>query len=293
MPIVTHQGIYTAKLCTDNKKYLSRLLIGKTGINADFLNWNLLLTEKITLDAFIETGKESLAQLKQARAEWNQLLKENKLKSVITNKLAEIETNYLSERLKTYDPELKKQQEAIRYKKLSLISIAIVIGLAIAFPFALPLLGTTVTFIGVLCLTIGATLICCSVIPAFVDIRLINPEWYKEYSIEKEKWQQKMTAIKEITEAEIIKAETEEQISNKTIPAIQQIKQIELNKATNPLMVAAATQKISDDDTIGKQAIIYNLSFFNTKKSSVDPEQKDNCLLIYSKLNRFIEKNTV
>lgn len=234
MPIVTELGIYTAELCTDSKKYLSRLLVGKTGIDSNCITWDLLLTEKLNLDAFIETDKEIHgAELLKARDEWNRLLKENQLKTAIENKLIEIETNYLPERLKAYDPEVKKQEEDLRLKKRALISIAIIIGLVIAFPLVLSLLGGAAMLIGVASLAVGATLLCCSVIPDFFGERLIEPEWDKEYSIQKSKWQQKISAIK---------TETEETISNKTVAIIQQPEQMALNTVINPLRIEAATQ---------------------------------------------------
>jgi hypothetical protein len=41
------EGIHASELCAENKKYLSRLLVGKTEINPDFLTWDLLLTKKL------------------------------------------------------------------------------------------------------------------------------------------------------------------------------------------------------------------------------------------------------
>lgn len=268
MPIVTDLGIYTAELCEDSKKYLSRLLVGKTGIDANCITWDLLLTEKLTLDAFVETGKENLVQLKEARNEWNQLLKENKLKSVIENKLAEIETNYLPARLKPYAPEVKKKQEDLHHKKRALISIAIIVGLAIGFPFALPLLAGAATLVGVTSLAIGATLLFCSVIPAFVGERLIDPEWIAEYSHEKNKWQEKISEI--TTKTEIIIEEAEEPLSNKTIPIVKQSEQKLLNKAKK-LGVEAATQT---DEHIGIPSIICHLSFYKPEKSAFDSKHQ-------------------
>lgn len=241
MPIVSELGIYTAELCTDSKKYLSRLLVGKTGIDSNCITWDLLLTEKLNLDAFIETDKEiHEAELLKARDEWNRLLKENQLKTVIENKLIEIETNYLPERLKAYDPEVKKQEEDLRHKKRALISIAIIIGLAIAFPLVLSLLGGAAMLIGVASLAVGATLLCGSVIPAFFGERLIEPEWNKEYSREKNIWRRKIAEI----------------------------------KATSPLTIEMATQTTSDESIMDKPPINYNISFFIPAKSSIDPEQE-------------------
>lgn len=261
MPIVTDLGIYTAELCEDSKKYLSRLLVGKTGIDANCITWDLLLTEKLTLDAFVETGKENLDQLIESRAEWNRLLKENQLKPTIERKLAEIETHYLPERLKPYAPEVKKKQEDLRHKKRALISIGIIVGLAIGFPFALPLLAGAATLVGVTSLAMGATLLFCSVIPAFVGERLIDPEWIAEYSHEKNKWQEKISEI--TTKTEIIIEEAEEPMSNKQIANVKQ---------TEPLVANAAIQT---DDYVIQQPITYNISLlFKAEKPSVDSDQK-------------------
>lgn len=219
MPIVTELGIYTAELCENSKKYLSHLLIGKTGIKPDFLTWDLLLTEKFNLSPIhpLQVSKQE-----------------------IINELIKIETQHAEEYLKLYDPEFRKQQEDLRQKKLALISITIVISLVIAFPCALPLLGGVATLVGVLCWSIGAALICCSIIPAFCGERLIDPEWLKEYSIEKEKIQQKITTIKATSEIAVINAETEEPIGHKSTN-IQPDKPTELNQP-KPLTAKSAIQ---------------------------------------------------
>ena len=246
MPMVTELGIHTAELCPDNKKYLSRLLVGKTGINSSCITWDLLLTEKLTLDTFVETGEENLAELMEARAEWNRLLKGNKLKAAIENKLAAIETAYLPERLKPYDPEVRSKREESRHKNRVLVSIFLIIVLSIAFYLALP-------YLALLSYSISA----------FIGKRLPHPEWYKEQSIETEKWQKKISEI--TTKTEIIIKKAEEPISNKQISNVKQ---------TEPLRVEAATQTSSYDSANAKPSIIYNISFFKSVKPAVDSEQK-------------------
>lgn len=93
--------------------------------------------------------------------------------------------------------ESRKQQADLRSKKLGLISFGIIIALAIAFPYALPLLGGLPTLVGVLSLATGASLLCCSIIPAFFGERLIDPQWYKEYADEQKELTQKITAPQE------------------------------------------------------------------------------------------------
>lgn len=276
MLIVSEQGIYTAELCENSKKYLSRLLIGKTGINPVLLTWKLLLTEKLRLDHFIETGDEDLTQLQEARAEWNLALKENKLQSYIQNKLVKIETLHAQEYLKAYDPEVKKQQVDLRSKQLAWVSIAIIVGLTTTFtaPFAFGLLGSFATLMGVSCLAIGVILSSCSSIPAFFGETLIDPEWVKEFYIEKEKWQQQRTAIKATSETAVINEEMTESINNTTTASTIQQTQAMINKeATKPLRMADATTQATANNIISKAYPSYpSIAFFNldkqTKKST-------------------------
>ncbi|MEN9450003.1 MAG: hypothetical protein RJA83_617 [Pseudomonadota bacterium] len=259
MPIVTELGIHTAELCPDNKKYLSRLLVGKTGINSSCITWDLLLTEKLTLDTFVETGEENLAELMEARAEWNRLLKGNKLKAAIENKLAAIETAYLPERLKPYDPEVRSKQEESRHKNRVWVSIFLIIVLPIAFYLALPYLAGAAILVGVASLGVGAALLSYS-ISAFIGKRLPHPEWYKEQPIETEKWQKKIS--------EIIIEKAEEPLSNKQISQLSNVKQ------TEPLMVEAATQTIPDDSVNDKSSRICHISFFKQEKQLLDSDHQ-------------------
>ncbi|MFZ0219352.1 MAG: hypothetical protein WAL30_04005 [Candidatus Aquirickettsiella sp.] len=205
----TTEGISTTELCVESKKYLSRLLVGKTGIKPDYLTWDLLLSEKLTLDTFVETGLENLEQLMQARAEWNQLLKEIKLKNFIENKLVQLECrNCRQEYLK-----FSEQQTALHYKKRGLIAIGLIVALAIAYSFVLPLLSIATTFIGISCLTVGVSLVCCSIVPAFVGEKLIDPKWEIAYAaVEKENRQQIIQKIKGSTTTEIIAEETKRSV---------------------------------------------------------------------------------
>jgi ankyrin repeat protein len=174
MPIITDRGIDTTALSTDSKKYLSDLLVGKTGINPDFLTWDCLLKE----DKSIES------------------------KRVIVNELAEIETNYLTACLKPYEPEIRKQTD-LRHKKRALISLAIIVAFAIACPFVLPLLGGAAVLIGIASLTAGAIFLFSSVIPAFLK-KPTDPEWIAEYSRKKNEWQEKIKEMnKEQTQEEV------------------------------------------------------------------------------------------
>lgn len=101
-------GISTTGLCAASKKYLSCLLIGKTGIKPHFLTWDLLTT-----------GKFNLPISKEA----------------IENKLIQFE----------YE---NKRQRDFRLKKCSLIAIGILATLVTGYYYTLPLLGAAATFIG-------------------------------------------------------------------------------------------------------------------------------------------------
>ncbi len=141
--------------------------------------------------------------------------------------------------------ESRKQQADLRSKKLGLISIGIIIALAIAFPYALPLLGGLATLVGVLSLATGASLLCCSIIPAFFGERLIDPQWYKEYADEQKELTQKITAPQETK-------------SNNVSSTIQ--------KGELKLNGSAATQKCTDKPNLSS-------CFFNSEKPRVDSEQ--------------------
>lgn len=197
MPIITEQGIYTAELCENSKKYLSRLLVGKTGINPDFLTWKLLLNAEFNLNAFITDWHQAQGITQQA----------------IIDKLVTIEIQYTEEYLKRYDPEIKKQQAQLHAKMLAWISIATIIVLSTAFivPFALGLLGSSATLVGVPYLALVAGLSYCSILPTLFSERLIDPEWMKEFSIEEEKRHQKIVAIKKTSKTADSNGEVTEQ----------------------------------------------------------------------------------
>lgn len=253
MPLVNSAGIDTTKLCPESKKYLSRLLINTTGIHADFIPWDLILKEKIGLDFYAKGGFE-----------WNELLKEAKLKPTIEKKLAQIEYKHQEqEYLKPYVPEFRKQQAEVRHKKLALLSIAVIIGLAIGFPFALPLLGGAATLVGVVSLATGATLLWCSIIPAFVGEKLIDNEWLAEYHRKKESFSQIYQKIE--IEEETIQAE-EENTNIKKIPVIKAI--AEINTINQPVRLTA------DVATQTKELKNYNISFFANVTVITDPSQK-------------------
>lgn len=254
MPIVTDDGIYTAELCAESKRYLSRLLVGKTGINPDVLAWDLLLTEKFNLNASIGTCQKNIS------------------KKDITDKLIEIETDYLPERLKPYDPEVRKQQAELRHKKRAGLSLILAIILPIIFFFALPALGGAAILVGVLSALIETGLLSYSG-SAFVGEKLIDSEWHKEYFMQKEKWQQKISAINAFAETAVIPEEIAEQIANKSISTVQPIKQMPLQKTSKTLTTDVATQTVSNNFNI-KLSINCKSSTFILKPSLESSEEK-------------------
>ncbi len=247
MPVVTEQGIYTAELCENSKKYLSQLLSGRLLIGAQIKNSNLISWDEILNIGTSEQGEDLINQLYwrlYKNAGYNGPLDKKKLQPLIVKKILKphiidkLNTleyqHHEKEYLKPYLPEFRKQQEDIRCKKLGLISIAIIISLAIAFPFALPLLGGAATLVGVLCLATGATLICCSIIPAFCGERLIDPEWDKEYAdIKKESTKKLIAKMMGVSQTSIDIRETGQQV----IPP----KTIQENEHTSTTLSIAST----------------------------------------------------
>lgn len=265
MPIITDQGIFTKELCENSKKYLSRLLIGKTGINPDLLSWNLLLTEKFRLDHFIETGNEDLTQLQEARAEWNLALKEVKLQSHIQDKLIEIESLHAKDYLKVYDPEFKKQQADLRSRKLAWVSIPVIIGLVTAFavPFALGLLGSLAALVGVVCLVSAISLTFYSMMSFFGET-LIDHEWIKVYEIEKEKCQLKLSALKGSFETEVRHEEIAMQ-SHHSTRLLQQTLKVTL--PNEPSVNSVATQTAPANEQV---IVIHSFCFFKIPIENAD-----------------------
>lgn len=99
--------------------------------------------------------------------------------------------------------------------------------------------------------------------PAFFGKTHIDPEWVKEFCIQKEKWQQKLTAIQVIPETEIISSEIRE--SNTTVPTDQETWAIGLNNTS--MSLSAANKQTAKEKIIGK---INNSFFF--KKAKKDSE---------------------
>lgn len=250
------EGISTIELCVESKKYLSRLLVGKTGIKPDFLTWDLLLTEKLYLDTFVETGEENLEQLIKAKSEWNRLLNENELKSTIQTKLILLECRSKQEEY----IQSRQQQEDFRSRKQGLIAIGMLLTLIIGYIYFLPLLSTAATFVGVLCLGLGATLVCCSIVPAFVGESLIDPEWYKEYSIEREKHKQIITQkIKGIAPSEIANEQTQSAIIRPLPIQNQSIELIQIGRPTDK-------KPSTSNNSISKKPQNTRYSFFAKEK---------------------------
>ncbi len=260
MPIVTELGIVTAELCADSKKYISQLLAERLSVGARIKNSNFITWEELLRIETNQEEGEDLAEyvnrwIKKLHPEWNGKNKDD-LKQAIINKLNQLETNYLPERLKPYDPEVRNQQEDLRFKKRALIYIGIIAALTIAFPIAL---GVT-TFFGAASLMLGTGILLLYSGLTLASKTLPDPEWYKEHSIETEKWQKKISEI--TTKPEAILEKAEEPLSNKQIANVKQ---------TEPLRVEAATQT---DEHISEPSIRYNFSFFKPVKPAVDSEQK-------------------
>lgn len=262
MPIVTELGIYTAELCENSKKYLSRLLADRVLVGAKIKNPNFVSWEELLGTETDELGEDLTKRLNwqlQKNAKYNGPFNKESLIQHIVDKLAAIETDYLPERLKPYDPEFKKQQEESRSRRRALIYLTIIAALTIALTIAL---GVT-TFFGAASLVVGVGSFLLYSGSVFISESLHDPEWYKEHSIQEEKWQKKISGI--TTKTEIMIGKAEEPISNKQISNVKQ---------REPLMVEAATQTTSDNNIITETTIICSFSFFNAEKQSIVSEEK-------------------
>lgn len=276
MPIVTDLGIHTTELCQDSKKYLSRLLEDRVLVGASIKNPNFILWKEL-LDIKRDNLGEDLikylySQL-QKNAEYTDPFNRERLKQHIVDKLINLECLHREqEYLKS-----KKQQEELRHQKPALISIGIIIGLAIAFPLILPLLGGAATLVGVTSLAIGATLLCCSIIPAFVGERTIDSEWIAQAQYEKGQFLQKMEKEKiqakyaKITKTmskipisekknryyknfldkerllTIKEVDDENEIQRAQIPVVKKIAANEMHTPTKSLTAEAGTQTTTDN----------------------------------------------
>lgn len=209
-PILTDQGINTTELCEQSKRYLSGLLVGKAIIHPNLLSWDIFTTKEFNIHPLAQTIS----------------------KQEVIDKLIEIEILYTQESLKPYDPEVKKQQAELRSKKNAGISVAIIVGLTVAFAlfgsFATLTCVAYAVFVLVFCLYAGLN---------FFGEKLIKPEWMKEFSIEKEMREKKITAMKEAKTA-IIDGEITEQNSHATMP----LPQTSINQAAQPSTTTATTK---------------------------------------------------
>ena len=239
MPITPEKSIYRADgiyitgicenykkyFCDDSKRYLSGLLVGKRITHPNLLKWGIFTTNEFNI--------HPLAQTISMRE--------------IIEKL--IKLKYL----KPYDPEVKRQQAESRSKIIAGISAAIIIGLSAAFAacFALGLLGSFATLVGVIWFALAAGLTCCTIIPAFGEA-IIDPECVKKYNIEEEKCQQRVeqiiASITTTSKAEIKNEEVAEQNNQAT-----SVQQTSINPATN---ATTPTTNEDDDDCINKPRVV-------------------------------------
>lgn len=304
MPIVTDQGISTTKLCENSKKYLSRVLADRILVGASIKSPNFVSWEELLGSAKGKLGIHLITRLAwqlRKNAEYDGLHNKESFKQHIVNKLITLECQHFEQIL-----EYKKQQAELRHKKRVLISLVLAIVLPTLFFFALPVLGSAAILVGVLNALIETGLLSYTV-SAFVGKKLIDSEWLAECSHKKNQFLQKMD--KEKTQAKYTKiiktinksttsekykrlcsqkfldkerlstiievADDENKIKNQQIPAVKTVAENEIKVSNSKILLTmdATTQTPSDDKSISKSSIIYNISFFISPKASFDPEQ--------------------
>ncbi|WP_342227123.1 hypothetical protein [Rickettsiella endosymbiont of Rhagonycha lignosa] len=304
MPIVTDQGINTAKLCENSKKYLSHILANRIVVGARIKDPNFVSWKEV-----LGRPKEKLGAHLVKRLAWQ--LRENaaydgphnneSFKQHIVNTLITLEYQHLEQ-----IPEYKKQQAKLRHKKRALISLTILAALATVFFFALPVLGGAAILVGVVSALIGTGLLSYSV-SAFVGEKLIDSEWIAECSHKKNQFLQKMD--KEKTQAKYTKiikttnktptsekykracpqkfldkarlstiieeVDNENEIKSRQIPVVKTVAENEMQISNSKIRLTAdaTTQTPSDDKSMSKPSITYNVSFFIPLKTSLDPIQ--------------------
>ncbi len=303
MPIVTDQGISTTKLCENSKKYLSRVLADRILVGASIKDPNFLSWEELLGRAKEKLGVHLITRLVwqlRKNAEYAGPDNKESFKQHIVNKLITLECQHLEQIL-----EYKKQHAVLRHKKRALFSLLLGIVLPIISFLALPVIGVTGILLGVLSALIETGLLAYTV-SAFVGKKLIDPEWIAECSHKKNQFLQKMD--KEKTQAKYTKiiktinkrttsekykrlseflgkerlstiievADDENKIKSQQIPTVKTVAEHEMQMSNLKILSTAdaTTQTPSDDKSISKASIIYNVSFFISPKASFDPEQQ-------------------
>lgn len=157
MIIINSTGIETALLCPANKRYLSRLLVGTTGINPGFITWKQLLkqvtiTYPFLLNPFSE--EETSNSLSKKIKKWNQRLIDGKLKSHILKNLDQCEKEH-------NELELKKNLYNLKKKSTIAPLIILVVSMGIFSPLFL-LMPVTMSIMLIVTFTL-ATLVFTSI----------------------------------------------------------------------------------------------------------------------------------
>ncbi|MGB9086813.1 MAG: hypothetical protein WCB98_00365 [Candidatus Aquirickettsiella gammari] len=128
MIIIRPTGIETELLCPASKRYLSRLLVGTTGINPDFIAWKQLLKRATKLYPFLFNPfpeGETLSSLNEKIKIWNQLLTDARLKSYILENLDQHEKEHHISKFK---------KKSIVLLVVLIISVAIFCSLSLLIP---------------------------------------------------------------------------------------------------------------------------------------------------------------
>lgn len=127
MLIIHSAGIETRLLCPASKRYLSRLLVGTTRINPDFITWKQLLKPITPLYPFVFnpfSEGETLTSLIEKIKTWNQLLTADQLKPHILKNLTQHEKEHNESKLKN---------SLYNRKKKSIVSLGATLIVGVGF----------------------------------------------------------------------------------------------------------------------------------------------------------------
>ena len=142
MLIIHPTGIDTRLLCPASKRYLSRLLVGTTGINPNFISWKQVLKQITHLYPLLLNPSpegESARSVHEKTKTWNRLFSRGRLKPQLLKSLTEHEKAHR-------DAELKKNHRYNLKKKFTGSLLALVISVGI-FGSLFLLMPITTSFI--------------------------------------------------------------------------------------------------------------------------------------------------
>jgi hypothetical protein len=189
MLIIHPTGIDTRLLCPASKRYLSRLLVGTTGINPNFISWKQVLKQithlyPLLLNPFPEG--ESASSVHEKSKIWNRLFSNGQLKPQLLKSLTEHEKEYNEAELKKNCPYHLKKKSI-----LSLLAFIISVGILCPLFLLIPIATSAITLISAL---IFATILIISVL----TLDIIYPTTLLKTAQNTEPYQQKVEVAQKI-----------------------------------------------------------------------------------------------